>query len=159
MLARVWRAAKPITRPSTALEARMPVARRENWVNLLSASAAPIARMITKISLRTRRRRVCADRESVVSPETFDATRLARDHEAVDGERDCDRDAHRDESGDQVLLAVGEEQHVRRFALVRVGSCVKTAASRAGPSRPSAPPGRRKAIRYAYGVMDCRSIP
>ena len=56
----------------------MPVARRENWVNLLSASAAPIARMVTKISLRTRRRRVCADRESVVSPETFDATRLPR---------------------------------------------------------------------------------
>ena len=28
MLARVWRAAKPITRPSTALEARIPVASR-----------------------------------------------------------------------------------------------------------------------------------
>ena len=40
-LASVWRAAKPTTRPSTADEARMPVASRLTDANCASASAMP----------------------------------------------------------------------------------------------------------------------
>src|SRR5215210_2817304 len=63
-LASVWRAAKPTTRPSTADEARIPVATRFTDGNCASASATP-SRMITaKISRRTSLRRVAAIGES-----------------------------------------------------------------------------------------------
>ena len=76
MLAIVWRAAKPITRPSTALDARIPVASRWILAKLLSASAAPISRIATKTRRRIRRNRVCAAREtltSVTRPATWPA--------------------------------------------------------------------------------------
>src|SRR5215210_6883599 len=63
-LARVCRAAKPTTRPSTAEEASRPVARRLTEGNCASASAMPSRMMMAKISLRTRRSRVAATADS-----------------------------------------------------------------------------------------------
>jgi hypothetical protein len=59
-LASVWRAAKPTTRPSSAEEARIPVATRWTDGNWLSANAPPITRIVTKTSRRTSRSRVSA---------------------------------------------------------------------------------------------------
>ena len=63
-LASVWRAAKPTTRPSTADEARMPVASSADGGDLRGASATPIRTITAKISRRTSRRRVVATGDS-----------------------------------------------------------------------------------------------
>ena len=63
-LAITWRPAKPMMMPSTAVEARTPVANRLIEVNWLSASATPIRMIARKSSLRISRSRVRASRES-----------------------------------------------------------------------------------------------
>ncbi len=62
-LASVCRAAKPTTRPSTAEEARMPVATFSTAGNFDSASPMPTTMMVAKINRRTSRRRVFATGE------------------------------------------------------------------------------------------------
>ena len=62
-LAITVRPAKPSTRPSTAVEASSPVARRLISVNWLRASAIPIRMMISETSRRMTLRRVRASRE------------------------------------------------------------------------------------------------
>ena len=59
-----WRPAKPMMIPSTAVEARMPVAKRLIEVNWLRASATPIRMIARKSRRRIRRSRVRASRES-----------------------------------------------------------------------------------------------
>jgi hypothetical protein len=63
-LARVWRAAKPTTRPSTADDARMPVAISLTPGIAAAASPKPIRMISAKISRRTRRSRVTATGDS-----------------------------------------------------------------------------------------------
>ena len=63
-LASVWRAAKPTTMPSTADEARTPVAVRLTASNWLSASITPISTIDTVIRRRTSRSRVVATGDS-----------------------------------------------------------------------------------------------
>ncbi len=67
-LAKTWRAASPMTSVRTALEARIPAARRSKFANFESASEPPITRIPTKTSRRTTRSRVCAARETPTSP-------------------------------------------------------------------------------------------
>src|SRR3954447_26725605 len=62
-LAITWRAAKPMMIPSTAVEARTPVANRLIEANWLSARATPIRMIARKSRRRIRRRRVRASRE------------------------------------------------------------------------------------------------
>ena len=83
-LASVARAAKPTTRPSTADEARIPVATRRTESNCQAASASPMITIRAKISRRTSRRRVVATGDS--SPPL---TR-SRDLSAAAGERAVD---------------------------------------------------------------------
>ena len=76
-LASVWRAAKPITSPSTADEARMPVATPCASGNLAAATPTPIRTITTNTSLRISRRRVWFAGES--SPRvTTSPTRVPR---------------------------------------------------------------------------------
>jgi hypothetical protein len=63
MLPSGCRAAKPRTRPITALEARMPVASRLISANWLRARARPMIRIETKTRRRTTRSRVLVVRE------------------------------------------------------------------------------------------------
>src|SRR5215208_4987937 len=63
-LAITWRPAKPMMIPSTAVEARTPAAKRLIEVNWLRANAMPIRMIARKRSLRIRRNRVRASRES-----------------------------------------------------------------------------------------------
>src|SRR3954462_13011368 len=63
-LAITWRAAKPMMIPSTAVDARTPVAKRLIEANWLSARATPIRMISRKRRRRTRRSRVRAARES-----------------------------------------------------------------------------------------------
>ena len=67
-LASVWRAAKPTTRPSTAEEARMPVASLLIDGICAAASAIPIRMIVAKISRRTSRSRVAATGDSSPTP-------------------------------------------------------------------------------------------
>src|ERR1700712_5306391 len=64
MLAIVCWAAKPTLRPSTAVEARMPVASRLSSVNWLSARAARTRKIARKRRRRRKRRRVLVERET-----------------------------------------------------------------------------------------------
>ena len=109
MLAIVWRAAKPITRPSTALDARIPVASRWILAKLLSASAAPISRMTTKTRRRTSRSRVCGGARDAAPRVTLAATCPARaiTSRSTD-ECDRDRDRHRDQGRDQIAVLLPE---------------------------------------------------
>src|SRR5512132_2858322 len=63
-LAITWRPAKPMMIPSTAVEARTPVAKRLMDVNWLSASATPIRMIVRKSSRRISLSRVRASRDS-----------------------------------------------------------------------------------------------
>ena len=76
-LARIFWAAKPSTRPSTALEASTALASLSNLSNWLSAIPRPTTMIATKTSRRTIRSRVFAARETVASL-TLEATRVAR---------------------------------------------------------------------------------
>src|SRR4051812_43268313 len=62
--ASVCRAAKPTTRPSTADDARIPVATRLTDGNWASARPIPSTTIVAKIRRRTRRKRVSATGES-----------------------------------------------------------------------------------------------
>src|SRR5258705_1508084 len=64
MLAIVCGAAKPMIAASTAVEARMPVARRLNSVNWLSAIATRTRKTTRIRSRRRKRKRVFVDRET-----------------------------------------------------------------------------------------------
>src|SRR3954469_18892383 len=63
-LAKVWRAAKPTTRPSTADDASTPVAARLTLSNCIRPSARPITKMPTKTRRRSSRTRVSAATDS-----------------------------------------------------------------------------------------------
>ena len=72
--ASVWRAAKPMTRPSTAEDARRPVAILLASGIFRAAMNTPISTIPRKTSRRMRRRRVWADGDSsprVTSSPTF----------------------------------------------------------------------------------------
>src|SRR5215204_5436987 len=64
MLPIVCWAAKPTIAASTAVEARIPVARRFSSVNWLSASAATTRKMISSAKRRRNLKRVLVDRET-----------------------------------------------------------------------------------------------
>ena len=94
--ASVWRAAKPTTRPSTAEEARMPLATLDSSSKFDAASATPIRMMPAETSRRITRRRVfvAADSSPRVTSSPTLAPRFAIS--AVDDPRDDDRDHDRD---------------------------------------------------------------
>src|SRR6266516_1643848 len=64
MLASVCWAAKPTIAASTAVEARIPVARRFSSVNWLRARATRIRKRMSRKRRRRKRRRVLVDRET-----------------------------------------------------------------------------------------------
>ena len=103
-LASVARAAKPTTRPSTAEEARMPVATWRTGPNCQTANASPTTMISAKIRRRTSRSRVLATGDS--SPPTtrcerpFPAGQHAVHHLGHHERRHHDRD-----SDDPVLVA------------------------------------------------------
>ena len=94
-LASVWRAAKPTTRPSTAEEARMPLATLDSSSNFDAATRAPI-RMIAG-DHQPADERAAASRTGDSSPRaTIAPTAPPRRDQIVHDPRDDEGDDHRD---------------------------------------------------------------
>ena len=127
-LASVARAAKPTTRPSTAVEARIPVASRRAASNWASASAIPITMMPAKISRRTSRRRVVATADSSPPATAALSLRAAAHQRAVHELRRHEREHHGDHRVDLLAVVLQEGGRVRWTYEMRLLPCMRLPA-------------------------------